>query len=255
MIALVGACGAKHADDASALGAGNLDGTLGFSWQITDNASNPLSCPDVAAVLVTVAAVRQRDGLEVDDAYTCGAGSALGRLFPPGIYDLQLDLIASRGRSLLAAPIQVGSVEVMSGADTALAPVSFAVKPFGSLSFSVSADVTGTNCGTGVNDARLTGVRLELESGTVCVPTTFTINGVSTASTCSTPLVVSCFEKGTSVTASGIGSGNRSLLVQGQRATTPCYTRATPVAVPGNDLEVDAGVMTLRFDDTVSCPP
>lgn len=253
-VTLAPACGddAGGADAAPVSDAAPNTGTFSLAWEISDG-QETVDCGDVAGVTVSIEALEQGAAFGEVITSTCTAGTLTSPQLEVGTYSLEIELKASGSRSLLATPIEMGGVEIQKSQNADLGSVTFEVIPTGTLAFTVDADVTGTNCGTGTEDANIIEMGLELQDDQeACVPATFDIDGVGsyTNDCMGTNPPPDCIESGTEVSVADAPSGPHGLEVigrmdDGEGGTLDCWLRNPEFTIPGNDLEVDLGLQIL----------
>ena len=263
-LALV-ACG----DDALPPDAAQIDatpptGTLSLSWTLSDDEGNTIECDQVGAVTVSVRVV-PNDAFGGDvEAFVCGALEGTSRGFTPGLYDVEVDLRASRARSLLGETIRFDDIEIVSSQDTPLGAQAFSVAPAGTLSFTVDGGEAGANCAS--NDdggAGIIGMRFEVRDSTGnCVPATFDIaDGVQAGGTfvndCGgAPTPFGCIEKDQLVTVENLPSGSLTLESIGQKdGPIDCYSRLSSLTLAGGNLLTELGALILNLENSADCDP
>jgi hypothetical protein len=227
-------------------------GTVTFTWTI-DGGGTTVDCAAVGALTVSFVG-QEQDSISVQtDSFGCTSGAGTTRLLPVGTYTIDIDLRAAGtpSRSLLAAPIRVTGVEVKRAEATDIGPLVFEVAPTGSFRFRADANVSGSNCGDGDNDAGIEDMLLELrDAAGTCVPATFAFaGGGECATNCTDVVPCACQEPATEITVASSPSGPHMLSVVGRNDDgIACWTRLSSFTVPGNELDVDLGTLLLNRD-------
>jgi hypothetical protein len=255
------------AADASPIDAPPPGGTFSLTWSVSDG-TNPLLCSDVAAISVSATVIQQGAGSGSVDAFACSGGQATSRQFPPGTYDLTIDLRASGSRSLIAAPVRIADVQIVGGSDAPVAAQTFVVAPTGGFTFMVDGQATAGNCETiDNNGAGIVGFALDLtDQSDVCVPATFSIaaGAVGVAGTyttdCTTPTTPhACIYADQLITVNPITSGPLELTITGQKngqsVPIDCYDRVSTFSLAGAMLVSELGSLPLVLAYSLECDP
>jgi hypothetical protein len=251
---VLGCGGGSDNADAGLTDAPVTGGTMSFAWSITDLDD---TCPDVAAVSVSLQMTRQGSASGVSEPYSCAAGAATSRVLAPGIYDVVI-MVAS-GVGGLTEPIVLEPVEVVVGQNTQLDPVVFKVDPVGSFSFKVDTGASAGNCAdTASGGGGLTALEIRLlDDGDVCVPTTFVVgdvNPVTYVSDCQ-GATTGCVDKDVTFSVIGTASGPHTLEIAGDKDGLECYSRTSMLTIPGNDLGRMLGNLILSLAPVPGCDP
>ncbi len=256
------ACGddGGAAVDASTIDAPVPAGTFSLGWTISDGSAT-ITCDDVGAVSLSVSVVEQSAGSGSVDAFTCAGGQATSRQFPPGTYDMTIDLRASGSRSLIDSPVQVRDIVITDGAVTALPDQVFTVVPTGGFSFSINSLASAGNCETVANSgAEIVGFEFVLEDKDGnCVDAAFNIDSGASSYTnnCTTPEAAhGCIDADKVISVNPFASGPYVLKVNGQ-ITGPfdCYSRVSSFTVAGANLQTELGSLGMTLKYSKDCDP
>ena len=236
--ALVGCGGGGGFPDASGPDAPPPGGTLSLSWAVTNTASQPITCDQIGGQTVTLL-LRKRGIIGGQtEVFGCMGGSGTTPPVPPGIYDIDFELGGLTGL-LARAPSQMG-LTVISGENTPLAPISFAVDAIGGLDLHLNSNLAGGNCGPiGAMGAGITAMTITLNyTGGACLPVTFTIGAGATTPpgsytvNCASPMIAPCIENDQRITATNVPSGGYVIHVRGKIGATDCWTNDNGLQVP-----------------------
>lgn len=234
-----------------------VPGQLMVAWTISHDGTT-LTCADVAATSVTIELIPVGAVFGVVDSLGCTSGVGVTRDLAPGAYDVRFSLGGSGG--VLAGPISRLAVTVTSGQVTTLDPVAFDVDPSGTLQFHV-VTAAGDNCAAMPGGAGITSVELQLrDGGGACVPTTFAIaaGGGQPAGTydsdCAGAVYPACIAATQTVTAAGVRSGQRSMVLVGRVGADACWRRTSSFIVRAARQTTALNPQEL-LRDVQLCPP
>ncbi len=242
--------------DARPIDAPAPPGTFTLAWSLTDTSGATITCDQVGAQSVT-AIMRNRDVQGgFTEVFTCNTGMGTSQAVAPGTYDIQFELIGTGGDPVTGivatATAQMG-VEIPSGGQVALMPLTFAVEATGGLALTIDAPATGTNCGAvATQGAGITTMTLSLERGGTCQPVTLMIGANRTYTVnCTTPTPTACIETTETITASNLPSGTYTIRIRGNRGAEECFSNNDSLPVPplGRTL-----TRTLNLAQATSCP-
>ena len=249
--------------DAGPIDARPPTGSFTLSWTLSDG-QDARSCSELGAQSVAISLATPGGFAGESEAFTCGGGEGTSRQLDPGIYDVEIDLRASMGRSLLSAPVRVEGFEIVANAERALPDQAFVVAAAGDLEFFVDAEQDGDNCES-MDDggADIASILLELRNSQgSCVPAQFVVAegsqpGGTLDNTCVEPAPsLPCIGADQKVSVVGVPSGDGSLVV---RALLPggeeCYERTSSFSLPGGGLLTDLGSINLPLTESVECDP
>ena len=240
-------------------------GAFSLAWVVNNTGGTAITCGEIGAQAVT-ATVRNRaiQGASTE-VFTCSTLTGTSQLLVPGIYDIGFDLNGVGGdpiTGLIAtAPTQMG-IEINSGAETPLSPLTFAVNATGAMKLKIMSSATAGNCvPTAQNGAGITTNRITLTkvSDGLCAPLTFTISAGTMGGTagtyvvnCTTPVVAPCIERDQELTVTGVASGTYSISVRADRTGTACFTNVDQLPVPplGRELSRTLNLASV----TPACP-
>ncbi len=245
------------APDASLSDGPLADGTLSFSWRLTDG-TNDITCADVAGLSVRVLVTPSVGGFADIDIFSCDAGQVTTRAFTANTYNVVVELSAAAG--LLAAPMTMNNVDVIPGGNTDLGEFVFEVPRQGNAQFTIDADALGLNCDPAPGGGGINNVLFELrDSANQCVGT-FDIGAGATqpagtyVSDCSTPFT--CIENDQTISVNGLTSGRYRLTITADKGGLPCYSTTPQFDVPGNNLTTDLMTQFLIANPAIiGCVP
>ncbi len=260
MVVALGCGGGGGADAGVAIDAPD-QGTISFQWSLTTPDAQALECADVAAISVSVTATPAIGGFGQIDAFNCTQGSATTRPLDPATYNLTFEIAATGGE--LAADVVMNGITVTAGQDNDVGAVTFEIEPSGGFHFTVDAG-TPTNCeATDAGGAGITALEMQLvDADSVCVPTDFCIGDDSAAGCQGTTYsndcagaTTACIADDVLVRVEGALSGAHQLQITGYRDLESCYSRASQIQIPGNNLDRDLGSQLLALTCGVDAAP
>jgi hypothetical protein len=226
-------------------------GMLMVSWTIA-HMGTTLTCTEIAASSVTVEAVPVGALAGVVDSFSCGSAMGVTRTLPAGPYDLKISLTGSGGT--LDGPEMRLGVTVPSGGTATVDPVAFDVDPSGTLAFNITTPSPSDNCGAMPGGAGITAVKIDLrDSAGTCVPTTFTIGGTVTYNSDCNNATTACVAADQQVTAMGVRSGQRSMVITGFVGANACWQRTTSFVERAAGLTTTLSAQQL-IRNTTLCP-
>jgi hypothetical protein len=265
------ACGGDDpAADAGPIDSGPPGGTFSLTWTLADPSGGPLDCADVAGTTVVVTGVPIDGAVGFNEVFTCSTGSGTSTAVVAGTYNLTIDLRTTGSVSLLAAPVTISSVVITSGGSTAAGDAVFTVDPTGALTFKLGVATGGSNCGAPPNNAGIVDLRMELSDGDGTCLDGVAIEvgagggaGGTYTTDCATPPTVACIENDQTLSVAPRRSGPYTLKVTARTdgadgdAAEPidCYRRTQSFQIPGNQLTLSLGAVTLQLDATAVCDP
>lgn len=258
----LGACG----DDDSVADAGRVidaappTGTFSLAWTLSDG-TTIVPCADIGAVTVSVQIIPQGAFSGSAESFSCSSAAATSGGFEPGLYDVQIDLRASFGRSLLSTPIKINGFEIKANTDTPLPTQAFEVAPAGTYTFSVSSGAN--NCMALIDGgAGMVGFDFVAKtSGGVCLETDFVVadgseTGGTYPSSCSGAATTFPCIGGDQLITVGLPSGAWALEITGQKeGPLDCYSRVANFNVPGGGLSTTGGLLQLNLEYSEACDP
>ena len=243
---LLAACGSGGGfPDAREIDARPPTGTFTLDWALTDLGNNHITCDQVGAQSVTVLAhnVAAEGGLT--QVFVCSTLMGTSQGLDPAVYDFDLQLAAASG--ILQAPPGQHSITIASGQNTPLASIVFKLDATGGVALNVSTG-RSTNCGTTAPaNGAITQETITLthNSDGSCEPITLTIGASTLTPTaasgsytinCTTPVVTTCIERDSSLTATGVKSDNYTIHVAGKQgvagASGVCWTNNDSIVIP-----------------------
>jgi hypothetical protein len=181
--------------------------------------------------------LHSRSGADITSVFPC---TDLGGSTVPvtaGAYDATLALRGADGSTIATAPTQA-AVTIGAGVVAVLTPVTFTADSPGTVTLSITALATSTNCaprergGTGITGTLFT---LVTASGG-CAPLTFTrsrgttVLGTYTVN-CSSPQVDSCIERDETLTADGVDAGLYTVRAFGLIGPLRCWAAEDVLSV------------------------
>lgn len=236
------------------------NGTFSLAWTLTDDGGQPVTCDQVGAQAVT-AVLRNPDVQGGStEVFSCSSGMAMSPGVAPGMYQIDFELNGAATAPLIdTAPRQ--EVEIKSGQNTALSPITFAINATGGLALSLSAlGVTAGNCaptgnmGAGIDQFKIT---LQKASDLSCAAVTFAVSAGASgiAGTyvvnCGSPATIGCLNADQVLSVSSIPSGRYRIQVRG-RSGGDCYVNDDQLAVPAIGMTL---TRTLNLAKTTgACP-
>ena len=238
VVATLFACGDGGGfPDAREIDAPPPPGRFTIAWSVTDANGAPVTCDQIGAISVTVSLRNRAVQGGFTEVFTCGTGMGTSEGIAPGRYDLTFSLVGPGGDPMMdgllvtAAPEQ--DVEITSGAETALAPLTFAVQATGGLALTVDAPATGDNCApVAQQGAGITAMTLSLERGGVCQPVTLMVGTMPYTVNCTTPTPRACIENTETITATNLPSGTYTIRIRGSRGADECFSNNDQLPVP-----------------------
>ncbi|CAN5505927.1 hypothetical protein BH11MYX1_BH11MYX1_18640 [soil metagenome] len=245
---LLAACGSGGGfPDAREIDAPPPTGTFTLDWALTDLANNNITCDQVGAQSVTVLAHNQAVEGGLTQVFVCSTLMGTSQGLEPGIYDFDFQLAAASG--ILQAPPGQHTITIASGQNTRLAALAFQLDATGGVALTLSTGRT-TNCGTATPaNGAITQETITLthNSDSSCEPITLAISA-STLSpppasasgsytiNCATPMVTTCIEKDSTVTATGVKADSYTIHVAGKQgvagASGVCWTNSDSIVIP-----------------------
>lgn len=240
-------------------------GTFTLDWSVTNTNNDVISCDSIGAQSVTVL-LRNR-GVQggSTEVFTCPTLEGTSQGLAPGIYDLNFELVGSGGPQptgvIATSPAQM-AIEIKSGENVRLSPLTFVVDATGGLELNLSTNTLGGNCAATAQDgAGITTMTLTLEhaSDASCEPVTFNVSAGATGTAgtytvdCATPVAVPCLAADQQLTVAGVPSGSYVVRVRGYKDAAACWTNNDTLPVPplGRDL---TRTLNLAFQTgTIGC--
>jgi hypothetical protein len=235
-------------------------GTVTLAWAITDPGGAPLTCDQVGANTIAMQLQGQTTA-GVLISLSCAAGSGQSQPIAPDTYSVVSVELHGAKLDPVAGAKQTGIV-VRSGADTALARVTFQVNPNGAIAFSITAPQATTNCGaTASGGAGISATTITLQHDVTgpCEPVTFThTKGATTLDSytvnCTSPTVADCIERDEALSVATMPSGNYTVHIVGKINNAACWTNNDALVVPPQG-KTQSGTWNLALDTTdPSCP-
>src|SRR5689334_10165468 len=101
-------------------------GTFSAAWTLTDMAGKPITCDQIGALSITVIMHNRAVDGGTTEVFGCSSGMGTSEPFAPGTYDMMFELDSPTG-VLATSPDQHG-IELVSGQNTQLMPLAFAVQ-------------------------------------------------------------------------------------------------------------------------------
>jgi len=210
-------------------------GSVTLAWSLSDLNGQPIQCDQVGANTVALQIRNHTTLAGVAASFSCN-NSPSTQALDPGTYDISFELHGSGG-TLATASIQ-NNVTVVSGQDTRLAPVTFAVDAKGGLvlKLAVPSPLTsickGPPMGAGVTSVTITLVH----TGGGCAPVTFLRSGGPTMTSyvvnCSSPMIATCIENTETLTVPTMPSGPFTIHIRGKIGAVDCWQNDDALQVP-----------------------
>jgi len=238
--------------DAGVTDAAFEQGTLSFSWKLTDG-TNDITCGQVAGISMRVLITPAIGGFADIDIFNCDVGQVTTRPFDANTYNVRLELSAAAG--LLAEAVVINDVVLPQGGNTDLGEFVFEVPIQGSFKFLIDADALGLNCDAAPGGGGINNVTFALRDASNQCVGTFDIAAGATqpagtyVSDCVTAF--GCIENDQEITVSDLTSGPYRLTITADKGGLPCYSRSPQFDVPGNNLTTDLMTQFLISDSSV----
>jgi hypothetical protein len=212
-------------------------GSFSLAWKLTDLKGAPITCDQIGASTVAIT-LQSLDRVFGDaESFSCGNSPSTSPAIPAGDYNVGIELHGS-GLDPVVAPVQP-RVVIADNQITALAPVTFAVDPTGTVALQIAPPTPLTsNCGAPPSGAGINAETITLEhAGDGCLPITFTrTKGGATVGTytvsCAAPANAGCIEQDETLTATGVPFGQYTIHVRGKIGASDCFTNNDSLAVP-----------------------
>ena len=240
VLGLIAACGGGGGfPDAKPIDSAPPTGTFSLAWTVDDTGNMPVACDKIGALSVTVLAHNRAFDGGTTEVFTCASGSGTSQALPAGTYDFDFQLTSSSG-TLATAATQHGVV-LVSGANTALTPITFTVDATGGLALMLATNKTDGNCapptgGGGITSMQITLVRA---SDLGCEPVTFMISGGGTYTVdCNTPANAGCIDQTQTLTVMGVPSDAYIIHVKGMVGAATCWTNNDSLQVPAQGMSL-----------------
>jgi hypothetical protein len=236
-------------------------GTFSLAWSLTDTNGAPVTCDQVGALTVT--AVLRNPAVQggSTEVFNCNTGSGTSPGIAPGNYQIDFELNGSSTTPvIMTSPRQ--DIEVKSGQNTPLMPISFAINATGGLALSLNAlGVTAGNCettanmGAGIDQFTIT---LEKTSDLSCAAVTFDVSAGTSGGTagtyvvnCGTPNPSVCLHADQTLSVANVVSGGYRVHIRG-RSGADCYVNNDTLPVPSLGMTT---TRTLNLSKTTgTCP-
>lgn len=242
--------------DARPVDAAPVPGTFSLSWTVTDTTdSQPVTCDDANAQSLSITVREAGSSTGQVELFNCASSSATSRPYPPGTYVLGFELRGSAGE-VATAPSR-NDVVVVSGQDTPIGALDFAVAAAGAFDLTVTAAAaTDTNCGPfGTAGGGIDQIELTLEKDGACVPFDYTIAAGPTVTTACPATPVACIERTDVIAAAELGSGRYQIGAIGRIGGAACWTGSREFRVPTGGGRATT-TLALAYQAAVpGCPP
>ncbi len=243
---VLAACGSGGGfPDAREIDAPPPTGTFTLDWALTDLSNNTITCDQVGAQSVTVLA--HNLGVEggLTQVFVCSTLMGMSQGLIPGVYDFDFQLAAASG--VLSSPPGQHNITIASSQNTRLASLAFQLDATGGVALSLSTGRT-TNCGTATPaNGAITAETITLthNSDLSCEPITLTISASTLTPTaasgtytinCTTPVVTTCIEKDSTLTATGVKADSYTIHIAGKQgvsgASGVCWSNNDSIVIP-----------------------
>jgi len=264
-VTLVGCGDGGGFPDAPPIDVAPPPGSFSLAWSVTDTGGGPITCDQIGAQAVTALLRNRAVQGGSTEVFTCSTLAGTSQALVAGTYDISFELNGVGGDPvtgvIATAPAQM-AVEIVSGQNTPLTPLAFAVNATGGLKLKLMSSATAGNCvptaqlGAGITTNTIT---LTKVSDAMCAPLTFNVSAGTMGGTagtyvvnCATPTVAPCFERDQELTVTGVVSGAYAINVRASKGGAECYTNVDQLPVPPLGREL---VRTLNLASvTPACP-
>ncbi|MGN6104144.1 MAG: hypothetical protein ACTHU0_03500 [Kofleriaceae bacterium] len=234
-----GDCDGGGFPDAAEIDGPPPGGTLSLAWTLTNANGQPITCDQVGAQTVTLLVRNLGAQGGQTEVFSCSSGMGVTPALAVGKYDVRFELVSGSGHALAMAPLQ-SNVEVRSGEQTRLSPVTFAVDAVGALALFITANQPGDNCGAiAASGAGITSTTITLvHNGGGCEPITIQVaaGAARPASTytvnCASPVIAPCIDSDQRLTATDVPADGYAIHVRGKIGATDCYANDDLLQVP-----------------------